>query len=215
MIDLKWNVPEGRGLKILCLGAHCDDIEIGCGGTLLKIMESYEIEQLKWVVFASNEKRKAEAEAGAAAFLENLPQSSVDVFSFRDAFLPYSAVEVKEKFEAIKKEIEPDVVFTHYRHDRHQDHRLLSDLAWNTFRNHMILEYEIPKYDGDMGIPNCFVPITQEQAEKKIQIILDAYASQKVKHWLDRETLISLMRLRGMESVTRYAEAFHLRKVIL
>ncbi len=213
----QFNVAEGKGLNILALGAHCDDIEIGCGGTLLKLFDQYPIEQIKWVVFASNEKRKQEAIDSAEAFLKDVSNKEIVVLSYRDAFLEASKYEIKEYFETIKKGFNPDLVFTHYRDDRHQDHRLLSDLAWNTFRSHLILEYEIPKYDGDLGIPNCFFHIKKEYAEKKVDILIDAFESQKGKHWFDKETFLSLMRIRGMEAACedKYAEAFHVRKLIM
>ncbi len=215
MIPLQFNKAEG--LNILCLGAHCDDIEIGCGGTLLKWIGEYPIQYIKWAVFASNETRKQEALDCAHRFLADVPDKEIVVHSYRDAFLPYSAVEIKEYFETVKASFNPDVVFTHYRHDRHQDHRLISDLTWNTFRSHLILEYEIPKYDGDLGIPNCFCRLGEEQVNQKVDFLLQSYESQAVKHWFDRETFLSLMRLRGMEAAAteKYAEAFHLRKVII
>lgn len=214
MIPLRFDQAAGEGLKILCLGAHCDDIEIGCGGTLLKLIGRQAIKELKWVVFASNDIRKIEAEDSARRFLEGLPNHEVTVLSFRDAFLSFSALEIKEYFESIKAGFDPDLVFTHYRDDRHQDHRLISDLSWNTFRNHLILEYEIPKYDGDLGIPTSFCQLTNEQAEKKVEILLGSFASQRSKHWFDRETFLALMRIRGLESAHQqsYAEAFHVRK---
>lgn len=214
MIPLRFDVKDAGGLNILCLGAHCDDIEIGCGGTLLKLIEQYPIRQVKWVVFASNELRKQEALASADYFLAGVPNKEVVVLDYRDAFLSFSALEIKEYFETIKKSFDPDLVFTHYRDDRHQDHRLISDLSWNTFRNHLLLEYEIPKYDGDLGIPNTFFRLTEAQAEKKIDILLKCFASQKNKHWFDQDTFFSLLRIRGMECAHtgRYAEAFHVRK---
>lgn len=214
MIQLGFNKEEG--LNILCFGAHCDDIEIGCGGTLLKLKEQGRIKALRWIVFASNETRKKEAIASAEAYLSGLDDIEIIVLDYRDAFLNFSSLEIKEYFESIKKSFDPDVVFTHYRNDRHQDHRLLSDLAWNTFRSHLVLEYEIPKYDGDLGIPNCFFHLTEQQAEEKVQILLHSFESQAAKHWFDRETFLSLMRIRGMESAchTKYAEAFHARKLI-
>ena len=205
------------GYKILCLGAHCDDIEIGCGGTLIKLMENYPIDFVKWVVFASTEVRKQEAITSANAFLENAKEKEIVVLDYRDAFLGYSGIEIKEKFEVIKKDINPDLILTHYRDDRHQDHRLLSDFTWNTFRQHLILEYEIPKFDGDLGIPNFFIQLNEVQVNRKIQIILDSFKSQAEKHWFDKETFQALMRIRGLESacLNKYAEAFYARKVIL
>ena len=206
-----------EGYTILCLGAHCDDIEIGCGGALIRLMESHPVDFVKWVVFTSTEKRKQEAITSADAFLKNAKEKEIQVFDYRDAFLNYSGLEIKEKFESIKKEINPDLIFTHYRDDRHQDHKLLSDLTWNTFRQHFILEYEIPKFDGDLGIPNFFIQLNEEQVNKKIGIILDSFKSQSEKHWFDKETFKALMRIRGMESacLNKYAEAFFARKVIL
>lgn len=217
MIAFKLDKIAEGGLNILALGAHCDDIEIGCGGTLLKFIEQYPINHLCWVVFASNATRKQEALDSAHQFLKDVKNPEIVVLDYRDAFLSFSALEIKEYFESIKKSFNPDIVFTHYRDDRHQDHRLISDLAWNTFRDHFILEYEIPKYDGDLGIPQCFSHISPEHAERKVDILLNAFESQKNKHWFDRETFLSLMRIRGMESAaqSKYAEAFHSRKWLL
>jgi LmbE family N-acetylglucosaminyl deacetylase len=213
MINL--NFPPDKPLNILALGAHCDDIEIGAGGTLLKLLDNYNIHSVKWVVFASNDIRKREATLSAGRFLEKASHTDIVIQSYRDGFLPFMASEVKDFFEVIKKEFQPDIVFTHYRDDRHQDHRLVSDLTWNTWRNHLILEYEIPKYDGDMGTPNFFVPLEEAYIEKRNAIIIESFASQKEKHWFDDATFRALPRLRGMESASLYAEAFYARKIIL
>ena len=217
MIPLTFDTTGQKGLKILALGAHCDDIEIGCGGTLLKLINLYPILELKWIVFASNETRKKEAIESAKHFLDGVKNKEIIVLDYRDAFLSFSALQIKEYFESIKKSFEPSIIFTHYRTDRHQDHRLISDLTWNTFRDHLILEYEIPKYDGDLGIPNCFCHLTYEQVEKKADILLKCFESQKGKHWFDKETFKALMRIRGLESANpqRYAEAFHIRKFLI
>lgn len=213
MISLK--LDTRKPLKLLCLGAHCDDIEIGAGGTLLKIIHERPVASVDWVVFASNETRKKEAERSAGRFLEKVAHKKILVRSWRDGFLPFAAWEVKEYFESLKKETEPDLIFTHYRDDRHQDHRIISDLTWNTWRNHLILEYEIPKYDGDLSTPSLYVPLKAEYVDWRNQIILDEYASQNGKHWFHDETFRSLLRLRGMESATQYAEAFYARKICL
>lgn len=205
------NIP----LKILCLGAHCDDIEIGAGGTLLKLFQEYEIELVTWVVFASNEIRKLEAIKSAELFLSDVDNKKIIVNSFRDGFLPFHGIEIKEYFEQIKKEITPDIIFTHYRNDRHQDHRLISDLTWNTWRSQLILEYEIPKYDGDLGIPNFYVKLDESFITKKNEILMETFISQKSKHWFDEATFNALPRLRGMESATLFAEAFYARKLFL
>ena len=211
---LSLNFTTNKELKILCLGAHCDDIEIGCGGTMLKILDEYSIESVRWVVFASNELRKKEAEISANHFLEGVDNHLIEVNGFRDGFLPFDAVAVKEKFEKIKSSYSPDLIFTHYRDDRHQDHRFLSDLTWNTFRNHFILEYEIPKYDGDLGIPNLYFSLEEKYLLKKSNLLIQDFNSQAGKHWFDKETFYSLPRLRGMESATKYAEAFYCRKIL-
>ena len=203
--------------KLLCLGAHSDDIEIGCGGTLLKLIKNYPISYIQWVVFTSNAERAKEARESAECFLKDVPNKDIVIKQFRDGFLPYEAPELKTCFEEIKKTFVPDLVFTHYRNDRHQDHRTVSDLTWNTYRNHFILEYEIPKYDGDLGNPNFFVELDSEYTEKKIEILLKNFPTQASKHWFDRETFLSILRIRGMESAatTKYAEAFYTRKVVI
>lgn len=208
-------LDQKKPLNILCLGAHCDDIEIGAGGTLLKLFDTYPINSVKWIVFASNEVRKPEATLSAEKFLEKVNHADIIIQSYRDGFLPFLAAEVKDFFETIKIEFQPDLIFTHYRDDRHQDHRLVSDLTWNTWRNHLILEYEIPKYDGDLGIPNLFVPLEEEYVNKRNSIIIDSFASQREKHWFDDATFKALPRLRGMESATMFAEAFYARKIVL
>jgi len=204
------------GLKILCLGAHCDDIEIGCGGTIIRLISEFKIQHLKWIVFTSGEERAKEAKKSAENFIRGCKDSDVIIKTFRDGFLPYSAEQIKSLFEELKP-FNPDIIFTHYRHDLHQDHRTVSDLTWNTFRDNLIFEYEIPKYDGDLGAPNHFVSIKKEVAEKKVQLIMDCFKSQQTKHWFNKETFFSLMHIRGVESAspTRYAEGFYVRKSVM
>jgi LmbE family N-acetylglucosaminyl deacetylase len=216
MMKIRFDKTDKSEYKILCLGAHCDDIEIGCGGTLLKLIESKNV-ILYWVVFTSNEQRVQEATASANLFLKEVETKKIIIKNFRDGFLPFDGVEVKECFEQLKQEFSPDIVFTHYRDDRHQDHRLISDLTWNTFRNHLILEYEIPKYDGDMGIPNLFVHLDEAFCRRKIQYILDVFQTQNNKQWFTEETFRSILRIRGIESnaSSKYAEAFYCRKIVL
>jgi LmbE family N-acetylglucosaminyl deacetylase len=215
MIQLSFNKPEESEYKILCLGSHCDDIEIGCGGTILKLIENYQDVVVYWVVFSSNELRAKEATASASTFLTETLSKKIIIKNFRDGFLPFQGIEVKECFEQLKQEFSPDIIFTHYRDDRHQDHRLISELTWNTFRNHLILEYEIPKYDGDFGIPNFFVHLNEAICRRKIQYILDAFPTQNNKQWFTEETFRSMLRIRGMESnsPSNYAEAFYCRKI--
>jgi LmbE family N-acetylglucosaminyl deacetylase len=200
--------------RVLAIGCHADDIEIGCGGTLIALSRARPGLVLTWVVLAAPGDRAAEARACAQEFLADAGASDVRIHEFRDSFLPYVGGEVKEVFEDLK-DVRPDLVFTHTRHDLHQDHRLACELTWNTFRNHLILEYEIPKYDGDLGSPNVFVPLEESLVEEKLRILRDHYASQHSKHWFDDELFRGLMRLRGMESASRYAEAFTCRKLTL
>ena len=200
--------------RVLVIGCHADDIEIGCGGTLIALTEARPDVALTWVVLAAHGTRAEEARSSARAFLPDATEPDVQVHEFRDGFLPYVGGEVKGVFEGLK-EVRPDLVLTHTRHDLHQDHRLACELTWNTFRDHLILEYEIPKYDGDLGSPNVFVPLTEETVEKKLRLLREHYASQHEKHWFDDELFRGLMRLRGMESASRYAEAFTCRKLRL
>src|SRR5712691_3173067 len=189
-----------RPKRILALGAHPDDIEIGCGGTILRLLAERRGLEVLWVVFSSTPERAAEARASAGAFLEGVPTARVVVRDYRDGFLPYSGAAVKDEFEALKREFSPDLVFTHYRDDRHQDHRLISELTWNTFRNHLILEYEIPKWDGDFGTPNVFVPLSEAECRGKIRHILELFKTQSEKPWFSEEVFRSVLRIRGMES---------------
>ena len=209
-------LPKGANpARILALGAHCDDIEIGCGGTMLRLAAERPDLEVLWVVFSSTPERAAEARASAADFLARFSRWRLLVHEFRDGYLPYVGAAVKDAFEALKTEYTPDIVFTHYRDDRHQDHRLVSELTWNTWRNHLVLEYEVPKYDGDFGSPNAFAPLTSVVVDRKIELILAHYRTQANKHWLTRDLLLAVARIRGMECVApeEMAEAFYSRKV--
>jgi LmbE family N-acetylglucosaminyl deacetylase len=199
---------------VLAVGCHADDIEIGCGGTLLAFARSQTGLHVTWVVLAAPGPRGGEARASAERFLAQAATKEIIVHEFRDGFLPYLGGQVKDAFEELKA-AEPDVIFTHTRHDLHQDHRLVCELTWNTFRDHLILEYEIPKYDGDLGAPNVFVPLDPALVEEKLRIVRESLPSQEGKHWFDDELFRSLMRMRGVESATRYAEAFTCRKLLV
>lgn len=215
MFSLELN-REKRELAVLCLGAHCDDIEIGCGGTLLRLCSDNIIKQVKWIVFTSDTIRADEAKRSAHCFLQKVPSKEIVVRQFRDGFLPQSSADVKEYFEEIRSSFQPDIIFTHYRDDLHQDHRTVSSLTWNTFRDHLILEYEIPKYDGDLGNPNCFVPLEAAIAKRKAQSIVTFYPSQAHKHWFDEDTFLSMMRIRGVGAANGgYAESFYVRKFVI
>ncbi|NGP76684.1 PIG-L family deacetylase [Balneolaceae bacterium YR4-1] len=217
MQSLTFLDAKNEGLKILCLGAHCDDIEIGCGGTLLKFIEEYEIDLVNWVVFTSNKTRKKEALSSVGQFMGAVNKVETQILDFKDGYLPSEWDTVKDVFESIKDSFDPDIIFTHYRSDLHQDHKLINKFTWNTFRNHLILEYEIPKYDGDIGNPNLFVPLKEEYIEKKKEILVTCFKSQLKKQWFDDSLLWSLPRLRGVQcaSKTNYAEAFYCRKLIM
>jgi LmbE family N-acetylglucosaminyl deacetylase len=217
MLRLKIDETRKGPLQVLCLGCHSDDIEIGCGGTVLKLAEEYRNAEFHWVVFSAKGVRASEAACAAKQFVDPSRLKRLMLNEFRDGYMPFAGAEIKDVFEDLKHEVSPDIVFTHNRQDAHQDHRLIAELTWNTFRNHLILEYEIPKYDGDMGRPSVFVPLSLEECDKKARVIVKAFKSQSDKHWFERETFISLMRLRGMEcnSHSGYAEAFYTRKLIL
>jgi LmbE family N-acetylglucosaminyl deacetylase len=201
---------------VLCLGAHSDDIELGCGGTLLHWKRTLSCVKFHWVVFSASGLRGKEARKAAELFTAGCDREIV-LKEYRDGFLPYDGGEVKDFFEELKGQVNPDLIFTHWSGDAHQDHRLISELTWNTFRNHLILEYEIPKYDGDIGRPNVFVPLEAAVYEEKVGHLFQAFESQHEKPWFDRQTFLSLMRIRGMESnsASGYAEAFHARKVVI
>lgn len=214
LVDL---LKNGKSpVKILCLGAHSDDIEIGCGGTILAMLSDRSDVDVSWVVFSSGSDREREARTSADLFLKQAQQREVIVKQFRDGFFPFDGARIKEDFEKLKMEISPDLIFTHYRDDRHQDHRTISDLTWNTWRNHMILEYEIPKYDGDLAVPNCFIPLKRETCELKIRYICDTFQTQSNKAWLTEDTFQAILRLRGVEcaATEKYAEAFYCRKLV-
>lgn len=202
---------------VLCIGAHCDDIEIGCGATILQLAAEYPDLTFYWVVLASNPVRAQEAQKSADLFLANVKHKTVVIKDFRNGYFPYVGAQLKDYFEQLKTAVAPDLVFTHYGSDLHQDHRVTAELTWNTFRSHFILEYEIPKYDGGLGSPNVFVPATQAQCTTKIDHLLNCFASEANKYWFSRETFSALLRLRGVEcnAESGYAEAFYCRKAVL
>src|SRR6478609_1146291 len=212
-----WQILFGSVKRILCLGAHADDIEIGAGGTLLKLAEQIPELEVQWVVFSAPGPRAEEARRSADEFLITLPRKQVIIGSFRESYFPSEWVAIKDWFEEVKAKFAPDLVFTHYRDDRHQDHRVLSDLAWNTFRNHLILEYEILKYDGDLGRPNVFVQLSVELCTRKMELLMKHFKTQSTKHWFTGDTFEAMHRIRGIEcaSATGRAEAFYCRKLVL
>jgi len=206
-----------RGLTdsrpVLCIGAHCDDIEIGCSGTLLRIARDYPETRFIWAIFSRDEVRESESRKAAAALLRKVPE--LCFFDFRPSFFPAQFESIKNAFEDLKERCDPSVVFTHYLQDRHQDHALLAQMTWNTFRSHLILEYEIAKYEGDLGHPNLFAPLNASDLSKKVKVLMECFQSQRSRAWFTEDTFRALARLRGVESgsPTGFAEAFHGRKV--
>jgi LmbE family N-acetylglucosaminyl deacetylase len=216
MRSLNLTRNETTPFDVLCIGAHSDDIEIGCGGTILQLAQQYPSCVFHWVVFSAIGVREAEARHAADRFAGPRLKEPL-LKEFKDGFMPFAGAEVKTIFETELKQLSPSLIFTHNRKDAHQDHRLLAELTWNTFRDHLILEYEIPKYDGDLGRPNVFVPLEANLCQAKVHYLMDAFQSQRSKRWFQDETFLSLMRLRGMEcnADSGYAEAFYCRKLVL
>jgi LmbE family N-acetylglucosaminyl deacetylase len=202
---------------ILCIGAHCDDIEIGCGGTLASWARSYPQARFIWAVFASAGPRGEETRTAARALLGPAAQLDFEMREFRDSYFPAQFAEIKEALEQLRHKATPDVVLTHHAQDRHQDHRLLAELTWNAFRNQLVLEYEIPKFEGDLGQPNVYVPLSAERARHKVETLLKSFPSQAGRDWFTADTFTALMRLRGIEcrSPSGLAEAFHGRKLVV
>jgi LmbE family N-acetylglucosaminyl deacetylase len=203
-------------LRVLCLGAHSDDIEIGCGGTILRLLSEQPV-AVDWVVFSATPARAREARRAASLFLKDAAASSVTVRHFRDGFFPAQFAAIKTEFERLKRRVSPDLIFSPWRHDAHQDHRTVAELVWNTFRDHLVLEYEIPKYDGDLGAPGFFVPLEEGTCTRKIGLLRQAFSSQTRRGWFREDTFRALLRLRGIEasSPTGFAEAFFCRKACL
>jgi LmbE family N-acetylglucosaminyl deacetylase len=217
MLSIALGPKPNLPLKMLCIGAHCDDIEIGCGGTVLRLLAEHPGSSVHWVVLAGNPKRAEEARAAADAFLEAAGSKTVDVQAFRESYFPYVGAEIKDYFETLPAVIDPDLIFTHYHLDRHQDHRVVSELTWNTFRSHLIAEYEIPKYEGDLDRPNIYVALTRAHADRKVDLLMKHFPSQASRHWFRAETFHALMTVRGNEAVAAdgRAEAFHVRKLVV
>jgi len=217
MLNVIFNPESFSSPTILCLGAHSDDIEIGCGGTILRLVRDYPQATFHWIVFSSIPERKKEAVESAHIFLEKAGRKEIKVHDFRDGFFPYTGGKIKDMFEDMKAAISPDLILTHTSQDAHQDHRLINELTWNTWRNHMIIEYEVPKYDGDLGRPNFFVHIGRHMAREKVDILMKCFQTQNNRHWFTEDTFLGLMRLRGMESRApeNFAEGFYCRKIVV
>ena len=212
-------IGSGHLRQVLCLGAHCDDIEIGCGATLMRLLRDHPETRVHWAVLSSSPVRAAEARRSAAVWLGDDPggRHEIEILEFRNGFFPWLGEPLKEWFEQLKARVSPELILTHHREDLHQDHRMVAELTWNTFRDALVLEYEIPKFDAGLPPPNAYVPATREDAMRKAQLLPELFASEAGKHWFDPDLFLGLMRLRGMECVAPegLAEAFHLRKVRL
>jgi LmbE family N-acetylglucosaminyl deacetylase len=210
-------IPDKRGaLNLLCLGAHSDDLEIGCGGTVLELLGQRPV-NVTWVVLSGVGPREKEARASARRFLKDARRADIRVAQFRDGFFPSQHREIKEYFEQLKQIEAPDVILTHQGNDLHQDHRLVAELTWNTFRNHLILEYEIPKYDGGLGSPNVFVPVSERNCRRKVDLLMRGFATQRSKRWFTEDTFMAMLRIRGIEcnAASGHAEGFYARKIVL
>lgn len=217
VLPLSLGVDLDRPLSLLCLGAHSDDIEIGMGATLLRLLAERPGTHVHWVVFSANEERSAEARASSEAFLADAGSSEFAQHSFRESYFPFVGAEIKDAFRALRSTVDPDIVFTHRRDDQHQDHRTIGELTWNTFRNHVIAEYEIPKYEGDLGHPNLFVPVDEAIVDRKVELLQEHFGTQRSKQWFRSETFRGLMAIRGVECAAEsgWAEAFYVRKLVL
>lgn len=217
MLPLTMPEPAGDALEILCVGAHCDDIEIGCGGAVLRLVEQFPSACFRWVVLSSDDERAAEGQRAAEHFLAGAAKQDIRIERYRESYFPWVGAEIKDHLEELRAEIDPDVIFTHHRGDRHQDHRLVGELTWNTWRDHLILEYEIPKYDGDLGSPNLFIALDESTVRRKVDGVIDHFPSQRRRAWFDADTFRALLRLRGIEAnaPSRFAEGFHAPKVVL
>ncbi len=215
MLRVAFGENAAAPLRILCIGAHADDIEIGCGGTLLRLLTERPGSSLRWVVLSATPERETEAGASALDFLGDAG-GDISIASFRERYFPYVEAEIKDYFEKLKP-VAPDVIFCHRRDDMHRDHRVAAELTWNTFRDHLILEYEIPKYEGDLGTPDVFVPLSRDLAERKVGLIMEHFASQRGRSWFRPDTFHGLMSVRGVEcnAPEGRAEAFYARKLVV
>jgi LmbE family N-acetylglucosaminyl deacetylase len=217
MLPLQLGKEPTAPLRLLCIGAHSDDIEIGCGGTVLRLLAERPSTRVTWVVLSASDTRELEARASAAAFLAGAAEATVTVKSFRESYFPHVGAEIKDFYEELKRSVQPDLILCHHREDLHQDHRVVAELTWNTFRNHLIAEYEIPKYEGDLGKPNLFVPLPRALADRKVELLVKHFASQAGRTWFRPDTFHGVMSIRGVEcnAPEARAEAFHVRKLVL
>jgi LmbE family N-acetylglucosaminyl deacetylase len=217
LFNLALPSPASGPFRLLCLGAHADDVEIGCGGTVLRLAAQIPGIHIRWIVFSGDGVRESEARSSAATFLNGVADQRVDVLKFRDGYFPFYGADIKDAFEKLKREIDPTLILVHGKDDAHQDHRLIAELTYNTFRNHLVWEYEIPKYDGDLGNPNLFVPLTRAMLQQKLDALKKHFPSQHGRGWFTDETFLGLARLRGIgcNAPEGLAEAFTARKLVV
>jgi LmbE family N-acetylglucosaminyl deacetylase len=217
VLSVSLNLAENRPAHVLCVGAHCDDIEIGCGGTLLSLGKSHTDLKITCAIFSGNDDRQREARKSLESLFSAAADLQIVFHDFADGRLPFVGEAVKNAMEDIRGNIDPDLIFTHWEGDRHQDHRFLSEVTWNTFRDHLIMEFEIPKYDGDFGSPGVFCPLDKDTAERKVDHLMRAYRSQASKDWFTPDLFMSVLRIRGMEARadSGFAEGFYCRKLPL
>ncbi len=217
MLTLQPKVEHGVPLRLLCIGAHSDDIEIGCGAAIMAWLDTLPAVEVTWVVLNGVAERKQEARRSADALLRRAKRARLVFGTFRDGFLPAQYLKAKTFFEKLKQGHSPDIVLTHFLNDRHQDHRITAELTWNTWRNHLVFEYEIPKYEGDLAQPNAYIPVSEAIAHRKVAHLERYFSTQRTKGWFAADNFLALMRVRGLEcrSPSGYAEAFHARKFIL
>ena len=217
VLKLLYGRERSAALQILCVGAHCDDIEIGCGATLLALQRQYKSCRIHWLILSANAARRAEALRAMKAFVTVANRGSCEIGSLRDGHLPAHYSAVKEQLESVRSKISADIIFTTHQTDRHQDHRVVGEATWQTFRDHLILEYEIAKYDGGLTPPGCYVPVTRAMAERKTRLLMRLYPTQRIKDWFTDDAFMSLLRIRGIEcrSPSGFAEAFHGSKMVI
>ena len=215
MLELIGQVSRRATAQVLCIGAHCDDIEIGCGGTLQVLQASRPKLEIHWVIASGTPQRCAEARRAMSMLVKRSQRGQLHFGEFPDGQFPAHYAAIKGFFESLKKLPRPDLILCHERDDRHQDHRIVNEMLWNTFRDHAVLEYEIPKWDGGLGQPNIYVPLTAAQMHAKTNALMQAYASQRRRDWFTPATFEALARLRGIEcrAGDGFAEAFHARKL--
>lgn len=215
MLKLNFGHDLSRPFRLLCLGAHADDLEIGCGATVLRLIDEMPVIAVRWIVFSGAGPRADEARASAEEILGAVPDRRIEIMGFRDSYFPHVGAAIKDAFEALRQDFDPTLVLTHWRHDAHQDHRVIAELTQNTFRNHLILQYEIPKYDPDLGNPNFLVPMSRSIMDRKLDLIRRHFPSQDNRAWFSDETFMSLARLRGIacNASEGLAEGFYAEKL--